>query len=73
MEQIPPSDDAATTNPHRFEASEGPRILGPNDGEAVDFGFWGSVMVWRRNPVGVLPRGAPDPPADTRRPAPPSH
>jgi hypothetical protein len=28
MEQIPPSDDAATTNPHRFGASQGPRILG---------------------------------------------
>jgi hypothetical protein len=27
LEQIPPSDDAATTNPHRFDASEGPRIL----------------------------------------------
>jgi hypothetical protein len=39
MEQIPPSDDAATTNPHRFEASQGPRILGPNDGKAVDFGL----------------------------------
>ena len=41
MEQIPPSDDAATTNPHRFEASQGPRILEPNDGKAVDFGSFG--------------------------------
>ena len=47
MEQIPPSDDAATTNPHRFEASEGPRILGPNDGKAVDLGSVGvRFMVW---------------------------
>ena len=47
MEQIPPSDDAATTNPHRFEASQGPRILGPNDGKAVDFGSFGvRFMVW---------------------------
>ena len=47
MEQIPPSDDAATTNPHRFEASQGPRILGPNDGKAVDLGSVGvRFMVW---------------------------
>src|SRR3712207_5798464 len=47
MEQIPPSDDAATTNPHRFEASQGPRILGPNDGKALDFGSFGvRFMVW---------------------------
>jgi len=47
MEQIPPSDDAATTIPHRFEASEGPRILGPNDGKAVDFGSFGvRFMIW---------------------------
>src|SRR4028118_2239515 len=47
MEQIPPSDDAATTNPRRFEASQGPRILGPNDGKAVDFGSFGvRFMVW---------------------------
>ena len=47
MEQIPPSDDAATTNPHRFEASQGPRILGPNDGKTVDFGSFGvRFMVW---------------------------
>ena len=47
MEQIPPSDDAATTNPHRFEASEGPRILGPNDGKAADFGSFGvRFMIW---------------------------
>ena len=47
MEQIPPSDDAATTNPRRFEASQGPRILGPSDGKAVDFGSVGvRFMVW---------------------------
>jgi mannose-6-phosphate isomerase-like protein (cupin superfamily) len=47
MEQIPPSDDAATSKPHRFEASEGPRILGPNDGKAVDLGSVGvRFMVW---------------------------
>jgi mannose-6-phosphate isomerase-like protein (cupin superfamily) len=47
MEQIPPSDDAAPTNPHRFEASQGPRVLGPNDGKAVDLGSVGvRFMVW---------------------------
>ena len=47
MEQIPPSDDAATTNPHRFKASQGPRILGPNDGKALDLGSVGvRFMVW---------------------------
>ncbi len=47
MEQIPPCDDAATTNPHRFEASQGPRIVGPNDGKAVDLGSVGvRFMVW---------------------------
>ena len=47
MEQIPPSDDAATTNPGRFEVSQGPRILGPNDGKAVDLGSLGvRFMIW---------------------------
>src|SRR4028119_698471 len=47
MEQRPPSDDAATTNPRRFEASQGPRILGPSDGLAVDLGSVGvRFMVW---------------------------
>jgi mannose-6-phosphate isomerase-like protein (cupin superfamily) len=47
MEQIPPSDDAATTTPRRFEASQGPRILGPSDGKAVDLGSVGvRFMVW---------------------------
>src|SRR4028118_1105349 len=47
MEQRPPSDDAATTNPRRFEASQGPRILGPSDGKAVDLGSVGvRFMVW---------------------------
>ena len=40
-------DDAAATNPDRFKASQGPRILGPNDGKAVDFGSVGvRFMVW---------------------------
>src|ERR687895_2273305 len=47
MEKLPPSDDAATSKPHRFEASQGPRILGPNDGKALDFGSFGvRFMVW---------------------------
>ena len=46
MEQ-PSSDAAATRNLHRFEASEGPRILGPNDGEAADFGSFGvRFLIW---------------------------
>jgi hypothetical protein len=65
MEQIPPSDDAATTNPHRFEASEGPRILGPNDGKAADFGSFGvRFMIWSEESGGgfslvehPIPRG----------------
>src|SRR5829696_7422099 len=55
MEQIPPSDDAATTNPHRFEASEGPRILGPNDGKAADFGSFGvRIMILSEESGGVF-------------------
>lgn len=47
MEQIPPSDDAATSKPHRVEASQNPRILGPKDGKAVDLGSLGvRFMVW---------------------------
>lgn len=47
MERIPPSADAATSKHHRFEASEGPRILGPNDGKAADFGSFGvRFMIW---------------------------
>lgn len=47
MEQIPPSDDAAISKPHRVEASLGPRILRPNDGKAVDLGSLGvRFMVW---------------------------
>ena len=46
-EQIPPSDDAATSQPHRFEASQGPRIIGPNDGKVVDLGSLGvRFVVW---------------------------
>ncbi|MGH3090397.1 MAG: cupin domain-containing protein [Rubrobacteraceae bacterium] len=41
MEQIPPSDNAATSGPRRFEASQGPRIIGPGDGKAVDLGSLG--------------------------------
>ena len=47
MEQIPSSDDAATSGPHRFEASRGPRIIGPGDGKAVDLGSLGvRFMIW---------------------------
>jgi mannose-6-phosphate isomerase-like protein (cupin superfamily) len=47
VEQVPPSDDAATSKPHRVEASQGPRILGPNEGKAVDLGSLGvRFMVW---------------------------
>src|SRR5918997_4034313 len=42
-----PREGVLDTAPHRFEASEGPRILGPNDGKAVDFGSFGvRFMVW---------------------------
>ncbi|CAA9452367.1 MAG: hypothetical protein AVDCRST_MAG14-1102 [uncultured Rubrobacteraceae bacterium] len=47
MEQIPPSDDATAATPYRAEASQGLRILGPNEGKAVDFGSFGvRFMVW---------------------------
>lgn len=47
MKQIPPSGDAATSGPHRVEASQGPRILGSSDGKAVDLGSFGvRFMVW---------------------------
>jgi mannose-6-phosphate isomerase-like protein (cupin superfamily) len=42
-----PREGVLDTAPHRFEASEGPRILGPNDGKALDFGSFGvRFMVW---------------------------
>src|SRR5687767_860099 len=36
------SEGVLDAAPHRFEASEGPRILGPNDGKAGDFGSFGA-------------------------------
>jgi mannose-6-phosphate isomerase-like protein (cupin superfamily) len=42
-----PREGVLGTAPHRFEASEGPRILGPNDGKALDFGSFGvRFIVW---------------------------
>src|ERR687893_2866841 len=42
-----PREGVLDAAPHRFEASEGPRILGPNDGTALDFGSFGvRFMVW---------------------------
>ena len=42
MEQVPPSDNAATSEP-----TPAPRILGPNDGKAIDLGALGvRFMVW---------------------------
>jgi hypothetical protein len=74
MEQIPPSDDAATTNPHRFEASEGPRILGPNDGKAADFGSFGvRFMIWSEESGGGSPLWSIRSPADARCSTSPSH
>jgi quercetin dioxygenase-like cupin family protein len=47
MEQVPPSEDAPTSEPRRVEASRGPRIVGPEDGKAVDLGSLGvRFMVW---------------------------
>src|SRR3712207_6151486 len=47
MEQVPPSDDAATSESRRFEASRGPCIVGTEDGKAVDLGSLGvRFMVW---------------------------
>jgi mannose-6-phosphate isomerase-like protein (cupin superfamily) len=47
MARVPPSDDPATPRPRRFEASQGPRVVGPNDGEFVDLGSLGvRFMVW---------------------------
>src|SRR5918998_1748109 len=33
-----PREGVLDAAPHRFEAPEGPRVLGPNDGNAIDFG-----------------------------------
>ena len=42
-----PREGVLDTAPHRFEASEGPRIVGANDGKALDFGSFGvRFMVW---------------------------
>ena len=47
MDQVPPSDGAATSEPRRIDASRGPRIVGPTDGKAVDLGSLGvRFMVW---------------------------
>lgn len=47
MEQVPPADDGATPRPRRFEASQGPRIIGPGDGKTVDLSSLGvRFMVW---------------------------
>src|SRR5918992_5697838 len=47
MEQPPPSTDAAFAGYQRFEASQGPRIVGPGDGKSADFGSFGvRFMVW---------------------------
>jgi hypothetical protein len=47
MEQVPPSDDAPTSEPRRVDASRGPRIVGPEFGKAVDIGSLGvRFMVW---------------------------
>jgi hypothetical protein len=58
MEQVPPSDDAPPTEPSRVEASRGPRIVGPEDGKAVDLG---SLSATRRSNSG------PASPAEDRR------
>jgi mannose-6-phosphate isomerase-like protein (cupin superfamily) len=52
MEQIPPSEDAATSKPHHIEASQGPRILGPDDGKAVDLGSLGVRFMIRSEESG---------------------
>src|SRR5688572_4060197 len=47
MARMPPSNDPANPRPRRFEASQGPRVVGPNDGEYVDLGSLGvRFMVW---------------------------
>lgn len=47
MTGSPRPDDAAATGPRRFEASRGPRIVGPNEGKFVDLGSLGvRFMVW---------------------------
>jgi mannose-6-phosphate isomerase-like protein (cupin superfamily) len=47
MDRTPPSDDAATSRPHRVVASQDPRILGPGDGKAIDLGSLGvRFMIW---------------------------
>lgn len=52
MERIPPSDDAEAAGPRRFEASHGPRIVGPGDGKAVDLGSLGVRFMVRSEESG---------------------
>ena len=41
------SDAAQPHAPQRFDATQGPRIIGPNDGKTVDFGSFGvRFMIW---------------------------
>ena len=38
---------ASTTAPRRFDAAQGPRIMGPKDGKIIDFGFFSiRFMAW---------------------------
>ena len=56
------------------QRSQGPRILGPNDGKTVDFGSFGvRFMVWSEESGGGFSLVEhPIPPADARRPASPA-
>src|ERR671921_1328917 len=48
-----PREGVLDTAPHRFEASEGPRIVGANDGKVVDLGSLGvRFMVWSEDSGG---------------------
>jgi mannose-6-phosphate isomerase-like protein (cupin superfamily) len=50
-----PREGVLDAAPHRFGASEGPRILGPNDGEALDFGSFGvRFMIWSEESGGGI-------------------
>jgi mannose-6-phosphate isomerase-like protein (cupin superfamily) len=47
MEQPPRSTDAAVVGSQRFEAFQGPRIVGVGDGKSADFGSFGvRFMIW---------------------------
>ena len=69
-----PREGILDAAPHRFEASEGPRILGPKDGKAVDLGSVGvRFMVWSEESGGGFSLVEhPIPPADARRSASPA-